>query len=115
MEILIEADLALRTLRDVDAPALFSIVDQNREYLRRWLPWLDMNTDAKTSLDFIRDQTSKAQREEAIPFGIFFQGRLCGVAGYNWIDFERHACGLGYWLSEGLQGKGIVTRSVQAL
>ena len=35
--------------------ALFAVVDANRAYLRRWMPWLDGNRSPADTLTFIRD------------------------------------------------------------
>lgn len=110
-----DGPLQLRTLVATDATVLFAVVDANRSYLRRWLPWLDVNTTEAASLQFIQDHTANATREEAIPFGVFHLHELVGVVGYNWIDEQRAACGLGYWLAEHHQRKGIAYRSVAAL
>jgi ribosomal-protein-serine acetyltransferase len=115
MELRIDEPLQLRTLVGTDATVLFAVVDANRSYLRRWLPWLDVNTTHAASLQFIQDQTAKATREEAVPFGVFHLQELVGVVGYNWIDEQRAACGLGYWLSEHHQRKGIAYRCVAAV
>jgi hypothetical protein len=42
--------LILRLLREEDAEELFLRVDQNRDHLRRWMPWLDGN---KTLVFFV--------------------------------------------------------------
>src|SRR5262245_32259367 len=115
MEFRIDESLCFRTLVRTDAAVLFSAVDASRSHLREWLPWLDANTTAGASLEFIQDQTAKATRQEAIPFGVFQSQELVGVVGYNWIDEQRGACGLGYWLAERHQRKGIATRCVAAL
>jgi ribosomal-protein-serine acetyltransferase len=115
MEITISDEIILRTLQESHAQELFSLVDRNRAHLRAWLPWLDVTRSAADSVSFIRAQTSNAAREEEVPFGIFYRGCLAGVVGYNWIRSETQSCGLGYWLSETLQRRGIVTRAVRAL
>jgi len=94
---------------------LFAVIEANRGYLRQWLPWLDFNTSINDSVRFIEAQTQQAMREETIPLGIHHHQSLVGVVSYNWISAERSACGLGYWLAQSLQGKGIATRSVARL
>ena len=37
----IRPDVDLRLLEERHAGAVFAVVDQNREYLREWLPWVD--------------------------------------------------------------------------
>lgn len=113
MEISVDQDLILRTLEEHDARILFRLVDANRQYLREWLPWLDVNMETNDSISFIRHQKTRATRPEDRPLGILHQRRLCGVVGYNWI--KDGSCGLGYWIAEDAQGKGIITRAAEAL
>ena len=115
MELVVDEDLRLVSLEESDAKHLFALVDDNRDYLRVWLPWLDGNRKWEDSLSFIRDQRSSASREENIAFAIRLCGNLCGVADYSWIDDINSACGLGYWISEDEQGQGIVNRCCRAL
>ena len=37
----INEHIDLKLLEHRDAEALFHVVDQNRDYLRQWLPWVD--------------------------------------------------------------------------
>ena len=46
--------LILRLLREEDGEELSLRVDQNREHLRRWLPWLDGAKDTSDQLKFIQ-------------------------------------------------------------
>jgi len=115
MEIRVDGSIRLRTLEEADAPALFALVDREREHLRRWLPWLDANRAVEDSLAFIRDQHAKAKIEENVPFALLHETELAGVVGYHSIDRGRGACSVGYWIAADLQGRGIVTRAVGAL
>jgi len=110
MEFQIDEDITLRLLRSQDACALFKLVDDNRLYLRRWLPWLDQNTSLEDSKDFIASVLSQFRADKGFACGIFFAGDLVGVCGYHEIDKVARSVAIGYWLSEALQGKGIITR-----
>ena len=46
---------------------------------------------------------------------ILFEGRICGVIGFNWIDSLNQSCEVGYWVSEDSQKLGIITRSTRSL
>ena len=40
----IDDDLELQLLEERHAEELFALTDENRDYLREWLPWLDNTT-----------------------------------------------------------------------
>ena len=44
----------LKLLKMDDAPALFDLVENNRSYLREWVPWVDTNATIEESNAFIR-------------------------------------------------------------
>jgi ribosomal-protein-serine acetyltransferase len=46
--------LELRLLEERHAEAVFAVVDQNRQYLRQWLPWLDVSVSADDTRSFIK-------------------------------------------------------------
>ncbi len=102
--------IELRQFEQGDAEILFSAVEQNREYLRQWLPWVD----ATRSADDIRLFLTRAiaQFEEGLGpnFGIWLEGAIVGAVGCHPFDPPNRTCSLGYWIAAGNQGKGTVTR-----
>ncbi|MEM9621551.1 MAG: GNAT family protein [Pseudomonadota bacterium] len=111
----IDADLTLRPMQEPHATDLFKVVDQNRAYLRQWLPWLDQNTCTQHLQAYARASQQRNAGGEAFVQTLFWQDQLVGVAGFNFIDHSNHWGEIGYWLAEEHQGKGIVSRAVQAL
>src|SRR5205807_384256 len=47
--------------------------------------------------------------------GIWYQGTLVGSLGLHRIDSPERNAEIGYWIDANMQGKGIVTRTCQAL
>jgi len=110
----IDDDIFLLDLANISAERMFAAVDSNRAYLRQWLPWLDLNTAVEDSEAFIRRERKRAEDGVGLIRAIEYRSELCGIVGFNWIDPVNRACEIGYWLSEDRQGRGIMTRSVQA-
>lgn len=108
-------DIFLRMLSARDAQALFQITDQSRNYLKKWLPWLDDINTTEDSLIFIKSTFYSYNNRTGITAGIFYLEELAGVIGYNSLDFKNNIGSIGYWLAENKQGKGIMTKAVQAL
>ena len=105
----------LRFIESSDAETLFTLVDSNREYLRKWLPWLDGNMTVADTMGFIRSAREQYLHNRGFQTGIWFEGKLAGIIGYHPIDWQNRIAMLGYWLGESYQGKGIVTRASQLL
>jgi ribosomal-protein-serine acetyltransferase len=106
---------SLRQLALGDAEELFAVVDANRAYLRRWLPWLDRTQSVDDSRRFLEDVAQQAGSNRNIQAAILFDGRIAGIASYHRIDWQNRNTSLGYWLAEEHQGRGLVTASCRVL
>ncbi len=113
--LIINPILALKVLDNRHTQALYILTNQNRTYLKNWLPWLDAVTIEQHTKDFIQQTLIGYVDTGCFVCGIWFEGKICGVIGYNSIDWQNKIAYLGYWLGEDFQGKGIMTESCQAL
>lgn len=107
--------LELRPLNLRDARALFALVDANRDRLRRWLPWPDANRSVLDSRAYILRVRALARKGVGRAYGLWWRGALVGVAGFVWIDAVNRNAGIGYWLAETAEGRGLMTAAVSAL
>lgn len=107
-------DAELRLLEARHASALFALVDENRHHLRQWLPWVDMTRSVEDSRAFVELTLRQFAQSNGFHAGIWYQGEFAGVIGHHRIDWTNGATILGYWVGERYQGKGLVTRAVQA-
>jgi ribosomal-protein-serine acetyltransferase len=106
----------LRTarLRREHADEHLALVERDRAALSRWLGWAGMATPGDA-----RDFLARGERREAedgLPWiGLWLDGRLVG--GVLWMPVERPvmATSVGYWLDSAVGGRGLMTRSLQAL
>jgi ribosomal-protein-serine acetyltransferase len=111
----IDKNLDLALLEHRHASMLFAVVDENRDHLRRYLPWVDNTRTVNDSVGFIQATLEQFARSQSLSTGIFFHGALAGVIGYHTIDWANRRTALGYWLSSSYQGHGIMTRAVRAM
>jgi ribosomal-protein-serine acetyltransferase len=111
----IRGDLELRLLEERHAATIFALVDQDREYLRKWLPWVDATHAEDDTLSFIRSMREQYAANESISAGIWQHGRFAGVIGTHKINWLLHKVELGYWLGEAFQGSGIMTDVCRAM
>ena len=108
-------DAELRLWEPHHGEELFALVDRNREYLREWLPWIDDTRTVEDETAFIRYSLRQFASSRTLAAGIWFQGRLAGGIDIHSMDPTNLRGEIGYWISAGCQGKGLVTRSCRAL
>lgn len=111
----VDDDIKLHSLEPHHADALFALVEANRQHLRQWLPWLDSNIAVSDTLRFIEMTQKQFANSEGFVAGIWYGGEIAGVIGHNRIDWGNRISYPGYWLAQGFEGKGIMTKSCRAL
>lgn len=107
--------LQLRSLQLTDATELFALVDANRAYLRRWLPWLDRTKTSADTRNFIRGTLEQFGDSGGVVAAICYDKTIVGVIGHNHIDWANYVGYIGYWLAATHQGKGIMTAACKHL
>ena len=107
--------MTLRPLEVADAAALFALVDENRAYLRQWLPWLDKNTTVADTLAFIALMGHQRSEGSASVFCVVSDGILVGLCGFNRIDWENRYANIGYWIAERSSGRGLAVTACRRL
>lgn len=109
---LTDNNITLKPLNLDDSDVLFQLTDKNRNYLRKWLPWVDATKTIEDSKSFIQ---STGDNKDAAHFGIWFNENLVGVIGYHFIHKSNRKGHIGYWLDEKSQGKGFMTAACRLL
>jgi ribosomal-protein-serine acetyltransferase len=109
------ADSEVRVLQRQHAAELFAMVEECREHLREWLPWVDDTRSAADSERFIADSVAQLASNQSFQAGIFQRGLLVGVIGYHPIDWRNRKTALGYWLAPEAMGQGLMTQASRAL
>jgi ribosomal-protein-serine acetyltransferase len=106
----VSPDIKIRLFAPEDAETVFAVVERNRAYLRRWLPWVDVTTSPEQIRNFIVRVREQYQSGRGPQAGIWIAGEFAGSVGCHPIDWPNKHCSIGYWLEERYQGKGIMTR-----
>ncbi|MED1205795.1 GNAT family N-acetyltransferase [Heyndrickxia acidicola] len=94
---------------------LFSLIDKNREHLRKWLLWVDKRQSPEGLEPVISAWLTNYANNNGFDGGIRYNGTLVGMIGLHYIDWKNRATSIGYLLAENAQGKGIMTKTVRAL
>ncbi len=107
--ITVDNEITVRPTLMSDAPLIFDAFSTQGNYLRQWLPIAaDFNT-----LDDVCDYIENCDCEGIGSYSIVYNGQFAGHIAVKSISYLSHISELGYWLTKPLQGRGIMTRSVQ--
>ncbi|MDC3210564.1 GNAT family N-acetyltransferase [Saprospiraceae bacterium] len=111
----INKNLELRLPEKEFAKTLFQIIEDQREYLGKWLPWVEKNKIEKDSLEFLKSSILFNNGGQKLTTFIFFNQELVGSIAFVKIDKRNKVAEIGYWLSKNQQGNGIVSLACQRL
>ena len=101
----------LEPIADHHANSAFELIDNNRDYLRVWLPWVDNMQAVENFQNFIQGAKQRLSAGMEVSFMILNKGKVAGRIGLYYIDQQNKIASIGYWLGEEYQGKGIVTKA----
>lgn len=106
------AEMVLRD-RSTDV-AVHQLINANLDHLREWEPWAHGEQSLISVAGFGTYLLAQWVKGEAIPC-IIRQDRQVAGATTARINLYEKSATLGYWLGEGYEGRGLVTRAVSAL
>lgn len=106
---------SLRILEERDVPALFDLIEDNRDRLREWLAWVDDVVTEAHVLDFVRDGRERARAGVAFIFGVWLDEDLTGIASLQAINRDHGTAAIGYWIGRAFTGRGLARRSAACL
>jgi ribosomal-protein-serine acetyltransferase len=107
--------LALKLVTQADKEELFALVDQNRDYLLQWLPWVD---DMKSPADYppiIKNWLQQYAENKGFSAAIVLKDKIVGMIDFHNLDWTNRRAEIGYWLSADRQGNGTMTKVCRAM
>ena len=110
----VDDEIAIRPVAASDAGGLFELVDANRAYLARWLPWVDSIRTLEDERRWVERMADPDEHDREQPYAIVYKGAVVGGIGIT-VEPMNRSGEIGYWLAEDMQGQGIVTRACRAL
>ncbi|WP_298422335.1 GNAT family protein [uncultured Kordia sp.] len=115
MMIKVDDIITLKKLKHTDASAIFNIIDSQRDYLGKWLPFVAFTKVLADSEQFVNSVLNTPIERLEFTFAIHTNDILIGIIGVKNTDKLNKKAEIGYWLSKEYQGQGIITKSVAKL
>ncbi len=110
MIIKIDNVTTLQLLEPGHCKELFALAFENKEHLKKWLPWVN----AMHSVDFMEKFIEGSRHRHSLGgefgFVVFQKNQMIGRVGVYKIDSFNKIGEIGYWLGQNFQGKGIATK-----
>lgn len=106
----------LRPYGQGDAQGLWEAIEESREHLRPWLPWVLRYSGPDDAREFVaRARAGWLLREDHIPYAILDRedGRFVGGLGIHPKDWVIRRFELGYWLRRTAEGRGLMSDAVR--
>lgn len=114
-QIKLNDSLELRQFQSHDAPELFALIENHRDYLCYWLSRQTLCTTLEDTVNLIRSGSIINRENGAFEAGLWIAGDLAGAVGLHLIDWKKGQSDIGYWLVPTFQGKGFMTMAVGAV
>ncbi|MCH7411318.1 GNAT family N-acetyltransferase [Belliella sp. DSM 111904] len=102
----------LSPIKESDQKALFRVLDENRIYLNKWLPFVS-TIKTEEDLDSFIDFVTEAKEVKCSPvFLIKSNDKIIGLIGFKNTNLALKETEIGYWIIENMQGLGIITSAL---
>lgn len=111
----IDPELSINLFDTREAEELFWLLDSNRSYLRKWLPWVEGIQSPGQIFSVMQMWEKNSQEGSSFHFGIRNRGVLAGSISLHAIDWNNSQASIGYYIGESWQGRGITIRTVIAI
>ncbi len=107
----------VRPLRPGDGQAIWEAIEETREQLGPWMPWVSASRTAADSETYARQAQAKWLLREEMPGSVWDREtpRFLGNCGLHAINWSVPSCEIGYWLRTSAQGRGYMTEAVTLL
>ncbi|MCM2267790.1 MAG: GNAT family N-acetyltransferase [Elusimicrobiales bacterium] len=99
------------------AETMYRYVDQDRQRLRVFLPWVDTTRSVDDEAAYIRMTHASWEKGTLFDYGLFERetGTYMGNIGVHNIAWAHDRCEFGYWILSSFEGKGFISEAVGAL
>ena len=111
----IDPKIRLESVQLSHASIIFDAIDHDRSFLGEWLPFVNATQKISDTEAFIKSLLMQQDPKRDDVFIIWYKEAFAGLIGFKDTDWVNRKTEIGYWLTEKMQGKGIVTKCIQQL
>lgn len=105
----------IRRYDEDDMPSVVDVVNANLDHLAPWMPWAQEPMTLDAQLTFFLETDKQWDAGINFVYGIFDQaGQVVGGTGFH-VRNGPGVLEIGYWLAREVTGKGLMTRTADAL
>lgn len=115
MIIKVNTEIELKQLEPSDSIDIFETIDDQRDYLGKWLPFVAFTKEITDTERYIDSVVNATEDRFEYVFAIRKHNEFVGLIGFKDTDKQNKKTEIGYWLSEKYQKQGIVTKSFDKL
>lgn len=115
MTITIDEQVKLELITEKHVDALYNAIDANRGHLSEFLPWVGNMRSVGDFQIYIKNCESLYRQGKEVSFAILFNEVPVGRIGLHHINSQNKNASIGYWLTKGAEGRGIVSKSCKAI
>jgi ribosomal-protein-serine acetyltransferase len=101
----------LRAYRIEDLDALWEAIEEERDRLGQWMPWVESAQRKEDEREWLERVIADGSAEG---LGIWVEGEFAGGVGLSPDPFGIVA-EIGYWIRQRFEGRGYVTRACETL
>ena len=85
----VDDEIELQLLEKHHKEELYQLINQNRNHLRRWLPWVDGTKSADAYNEICPMWLKKFAEGDGFESGIRYKGKLVGMVGIHPVSWGR--------------------------
>lgn len=115
MTINITENLRLELTAEKHSEGLYNAVDNNREHLSAFLPWVDNMQSIGDFRSYISNCELLYQQGKEVSFVIISGEVTVGRIGLHHLNSQNKNAAIGYWLAKDAEGKGIISKSCEVI
>jgi ribosomal-protein-serine acetyltransferase len=111
----VDNDIELRLLEERHAEEFFTLIEENREHIREWIPWVvGRNNSVEDTKNYIKKALQQFADGNGFEAGIWYKGKIAGGTKYaiNWLN---QTANIHYFLGVSFQDQGMATKTCRAL